>query len=184
MTATTRATKNYARSADADSKPIVTTKTKRGSSGSAKKTMTRKRKLRFTELDIIEFPIALGDNPSVHGGPPISCDWEPQLRFPCSIDLFEQHRPPRRHRKELMVCPAIREKILLQAGVSSNDIAQACVDARKAKVDRYLSVEESNRFLRLYILLKRQKKQQLVEKENVDDSSPPELVDELTATIP
>ena len=70
------------------------------------KNRTTKTRVRFSHVDILEFPIQLGDNPTVPcRTPPVSIAFSPLqdcARF--SIDILETHRPaPRRHGSELLL---------------------------------------------------------------------------------
>ena len=49
-----------------------------------------KKSVRFSQVEIIELPIVLGDSPSVStGGPPMSVDWTPLRRTNFTIDFYE-----------------------------------------------------------------------------------------------
>ena len=104
---------------------------------------TRKRKrakLGFDEIEIIELPVGLGDNPGGLDGPPVSCCfYEPQLRIKVCLEVFEGQRPQRRTRKQLRLSKRLREKLLLKHGYSQDDITRATFEARKARFDRVLS---------------------------------------------
>jgi hypothetical protein len=99
------------------------------------------KKLRFNAIEIIEFPVGLGDNPSVPDGPPVSCCFEgPQRRVTVALELFEEYRPKRRSRRDLRLCKKRREKLLLRRGYSEEDISRATLEARKARFDRMLAL--------------------------------------------
>lgn len=113
-----------------------------------KKTKTRTKTLpksvRFREIDYIEFPMTLGDNPSVHSGPPVTCDWKAQYRTPVDIELFERFRTAdcerRKRKRDLVMEPERRDRLLLRSGVSSNDILDSMIAVQKAKLDRTTSI--------------------------------------------
>jgi hypothetical protein len=92
-----------------------------------------KKRLSFHEIEIIEFPLTLGDSPSVHDGPPVSCGWDAQMRVKVNLDLFEQYRPKRRPRNNLVLSRQSRERILMKHGVSQGAILQATVEAMHAR---------------------------------------------------
>ena len=76
----------------------------------------------FSTIEIIEFPMTLGCNPSVSSGAPVTIEWEPQHRVRFDLDVFEEHRPKRRHRRELPIDPFIREQILVDSGIGLDQI--------------------------------------------------------------
>ena len=55
----------------------------------------------FENVEIIEFPFALGDNPSVKDGAPLTIGWIPFSRTTYDIDYYEVFRDDRRGRKDL-----------------------------------------------------------------------------------
>jgi hypothetical protein len=61
----------------------------------------KKKKVSFADVEIIELPYTLGDNPSVSLGVPISASWEAQKRTTMNLDFFETYRPTRRTKQEL-----------------------------------------------------------------------------------
>ena len=76
----------------------------------------------FSTIEIIEFPITLGCNPSVSSGPPLTIEWEPQQRTTFDLDMFEEYRPERRHRLELPLDAFIREEVLVESGIGLDQI--------------------------------------------------------------
>mmetsp|Transcript_135912 Transcript_135912/g.202120 ORF Transcript_135912/g.202120 Transcript_135912/m.202120 type:complete len:130 (+) Transcript_135912:61-450(+) len=99
------------------------------------------KKLRFNTIEIIEFPVGLGDNPSVPDGPPISCCFDnPQRRVTVALELFEEYRPQRRSRKQIRLDRDFREMLLLKRGYSEDEISRASLEARRARFDRMLAV--------------------------------------------
>lgn len=102
------------------------------------------RQVRFTTIEIIEFPIILGDNPAVSSGPPLTIDWEPQQRTQFDLNVFEEYRPKRRHRKDLPIDPVIREEVLVASGIGLDQILfwqdlSAKNDIKKPKKQSLLS---------------------------------------------
>ena len=94
-----------------------------------------KRSISFSQIEIIELPVTLGDSPSVSDGPPVSCEWGAQMRYKLSLNAFESHRPKRRQRSKLLLSRQTRERILLKHGVSSTDISQATLEAQRVQKD-------------------------------------------------
>jgi hypothetical protein len=55
--------------------------------------------LKFGKIEVVEFPIRLGDNPSVRFGAPIALGEEPLGRRTVTLEEYEQHRSSRLSRK-------------------------------------------------------------------------------------
>ena len=71
----------------------------------------RSRTVKFSNVEIIELPYTLGDNPSVSGGPPVSASWISQKRTSLDLDFFEQYRPPRRNKSALHLTKEARKEL-------------------------------------------------------------------------
>ena len=54
----------------------------------------RKQVLCWGDLTVYEFPMMLGDNPSVSDGPPLTIDWKHTNEHVFDIDYFEYMRRP------------------------------------------------------------------------------------------
>ena len=106
-----------------------------------RKAMNSKKRIRFDQIEIIELPVTLGDNPSVKDGPPVSCSWDAQLRATVNLDLFEQCRPKRRGRRNLVLGRRAREDLLSKHGVSEGAMYEASLEANRVKTDRMVSMQ-------------------------------------------
>jgi hypothetical protein len=124
-----------------------------GSTFSSRSPTTRdnsiKRNVSFGHIKIREHPRALGDNPSVSSGPALSLGWYSEDPDKCEhsrtvelpLDEYEDGRPSRRVRHELVVPRHEREKVLrLEAGVSLSEMYAAQREAVKVKQSRRGSV--------------------------------------------
>ena len=69
------------------------------------------RRVSFGNVEIIELPYALGDNPSVTCGVPISASWKSQKRTKLQLDYFETYRPNRRTKKQLLLSREDRKQL-------------------------------------------------------------------------
>jgi hypothetical protein len=68
--------------------------------------------VRFLNIEIIELPIILGDNPSVSNGPPFTVGWDSLRRSTFNIEFYETHRPKRRPTpKELVISASGRQNL-------------------------------------------------------------------------
>jgi hypothetical protein len=113
-----------------------------------------KRSVSFGHVRIREHPRALGDNPSVSSGPALSLGWYSDDPGACEhsrtrelpLDVYEDGRPSRRGRRELVVPRHVRERVLQQeAGVSLSDMYAAEREAAKVKQSRRLSSRQSTK---------------------------------------
>ena len=54
----------------------------------------KKEEVRFVSVELREYPIILGDNPSCTAGPPIAIalDWDYDTLTSCTIDEYESMR--------------------------------------------------------------------------------------------
>jgi hypothetical protein len=68
------------------------------------------RKVCFSQLEILEFLIALGDNPSCEGAPLCMSD-ECQKERIIDVDVFEATRKDRRNRKQLVISATKRSRL-------------------------------------------------------------------------
>jgi hypothetical protein len=94
-----------------------------------------KKKARFDCLIIKEFPIELGDNVP-RTGAPVTMSQTACRSLVINVEHFESIRPPRRHRKSLILTTAARTEQLLLAGHSFEEIANATVTAHSVRVSR------------------------------------------------
>ena len=86
----------------------------------------------FSTIEVREFPVVIGDNPSCAMGPPLSIDWDPDCELSIDIEEFEHYRNGqgydccrRRKGDELRLDPEQRKCLVLNAGSSNHDIANA-----------------------------------------------------------
>mmetsp|Transcript_26171 Transcript_26171/g.57448 ORF Transcript_26171/g.57448 Transcript_26171/m.57448 type:complete len:373 (-) Transcript_26171:136-1254(-) len=101
-----------------------------------------RHRVSFGNVEIKEYPRALGDNPAcASGGPPLSLGWTPLSAQKLNLDEYETRRVFRRRKKEqMLVPPATREDWLRQAGYGSSEITRSIRSASRVKRQR----EKSN----------------------------------------
>jgi hypothetical protein len=112
-------------------------------------TFLRKR-VSFSDVHVIEFPIELGDNPSARGCL-LTLGWDVLSRTSYDVDTYESIRPTdqRRSVKNLRISPSRRTQILLDQGHSLQEIASTAIDVLKIKGSRSQSVQ-NRKYDRLY----------------------------------
>jgi hypothetical protein len=110
---------------------------------------TSKRRVRFTTVEIWEFSIILGDNPSVSDGPPISMSCKPWRRRKFSIEKYENIRKDRRRtRKQLKLSTKTRESKLRITGYTNEQIQLCSMRAAAHKKQKLSPVHQMLRLAR------------------------------------
>ena len=105
------------------------------------KRSAEKKNVRFGDLVITEFPIILGDNPAVTMGAPVTIDWTPQGEISYKLNVYESIRGARRRRRKLLISVSNRAILLLAAGYTIDDIADASINAQQIKFGRQESMQ-------------------------------------------
>ena len=121
----------------------------------AKASLSRKcsRKVQFHKIEIVEFPITLGDNPAVSGGPPLSTEMYPQRIIKADIDAFERLRPKRRSQSKLRISRRSREYLLLKNGFNQDDINQCSVEAERIRTLRAITLNQIIAYSKQFIAM-------------------------------
>ena len=80
--------------------------------------------VRFSTVEIREYPVVIGTNPSTVHGPPVELDWLPQSSKCLDLEQYEADRSPHRRRteKELIMTVMVRVNRLLDNGVTFRQI--------------------------------------------------------------
>jgi hypothetical protein len=102
-----------------------------------------KQQIRFSTIEIRDYPRILGDNPSTTQGPPLTIDWIPMRSCSLSIDEYEQSRPPRRQKDKMIVPKSIRMDWLREEGYSRGELKEAELVVVKARKGREASSKQS-----------------------------------------
>jgi hypothetical protein len=85
-----------------------------------------KRNVSFDQIHFREYERALGDNPSVSSGPPLSIGWAHTETVALPLDDYEELKPKSRTKEEFEVPAPIRALILQeQADVGRSDLRMA-----------------------------------------------------------
>ena len=99
--------------------------------------------LRFFRLSHCGDSIA-NSNPAVTSGAPVTIDWEIQNKTDLTVNAYEQCKPKRRRRRKLLISVSQRAILLLAAGYSIDEIADASMDAQSVKDSRKQSLENQS----------------------------------------
>lgn len=78
-------------------------------------------KVSFSQIQIREYPIIVGDNPSIMTGVPITIDWEFVQELEFALEEYEASRPQHRTMVELRIPGKHRDAILKRQGFSLAD---------------------------------------------------------------
>ena len=99
------------------------------------------KEVAFGELEIREYALCLGDNPSCSSGAPVTLEWEPQAEYQRNLQFYEYTRQSERRSK----CPKMsvqkRAQLLLASGYTLEQIAAAVLQVDEAKKMRAESLK-------------------------------------------
>jgi hypothetical protein len=90
------------------------------------------KKVHFHQVIIREYPVIIGDNPSVNGGIPLTIDWKFISEIPVDFESYEETREReggRRTMEKMVLTPFHREIILKRLGFSKTDRNKAAKEA-------------------------------------------------------
>jgi len=99
----------------------------------------------FNHVDMRNYPMVLGDNPSVSKGPPISVDWEHFGESCFDVDKYEDARKDERRNKAQMRIPYdVRYEILERAGELDEVVNSAVKEIENIKSMRDTTARQSD----------------------------------------
>jgi len=90
----------------------------------------------FRNISIREYPMIVGDNPSVSSGPPLTIAWEFDELGTIPLDSYEHNRPTRRSSDQMSIPKMERLKILENSGISRSEIEKVVKDVNIARSQR------------------------------------------------
>lgn len=86
--------------------------------------------VQFKLIEIFEYPITLGGNPSAtSGAPTLTIKWERQRKSTFPLEYFESHRPAFKQKDKLRISQQGREHLLHRCGFSDEEIITAALEA-------------------------------------------------------
>ena len=98
--------------------------------------LDRERRVSFDQVDIREYYIELGDNPSCSKGPPLTIGWDFDYMGSINLDEFEECRPPRRFSRQMLIPFDQRTNMLEQVGYSDSEIINAVKSVSQERYQR------------------------------------------------
>lgn len=109
---------------------------------------SHKKSIHWSTIDIHIHETILGDNvPS--SGPPVGIGWRTVEHRHLSIDEFEQQRPARRVRTEMLTPSHSRLDDLMELGLSFRELREACQLAATIRRQRQKSSKDGRLLLRI-----------------------------------
>ncbi|CAB9523061.1 expressed unknown protein [Seminavis robusta] len=96
------------------------------------------KRVSFSDVNIREHALTLGDNPSCHLGAPVSLDWSYNQHSAMSVDYYEYQRNRRAYR-DLRLPPVHRQELLLQFDISPEEMRRANVEKEKVQRQREIT---------------------------------------------
>lgn len=96
-------------------------------------------KVSFDNVEIREYPIELGDHPTITGGAPITLGWNHSHEEVFSINAYEEAREGnRRYNAEMRMPAYIRSQVLIRQGYTPSEIEKT---ANMSKIERLKRAE-------------------------------------------
>ena len=83
----------------------------------------------FSNVEIREYPVILGNSPAVSNGPPLSIDWMFHPHPCLNLEEYETDRPPRRSYLQMAIPSRIRQTMLQTSGHSKREIQKQIKEA-------------------------------------------------------
>ena len=100
-----------------------------------------RKSVSFKAIEIREYPMRPGDNPSVTTGVPITIDWCYDGELTCSVDDYEEHKSAPRSMAQLRMPSKHRDAMMKRLGFSSREINQGVKAANIARNQRKKTIE-------------------------------------------
>jgi hypothetical protein len=98
----------------------------------------------FRNIEIREYEIDIGDNPSVRSGPPLSLGWKYEKEKIIALDEFETLRGPPRQRHEMIMPRNQREWLIRNSSATSAEIEDSIRDAHITQKGRCNTASSSD----------------------------------------
>jgi len=100
-----------------------------------------KLSVQFGDIEVRSYPIILGDNPSVSGGPPLTIDWDPFDCVACTLDDYQEKRGDFRAYAQMKIPKASRFELLART-TSSKEIVQRTREVAQVRKERYITATQ------------------------------------------
>jgi len=97
-----------------------------------------KKRVQFSNREVREYKITLGDHPDAVGVP-IALSWEYVEKEKEDIESYESSRGPRRSRDTLVMSLSARKQLLLDQGFLKHELREAAKEVKKVQKERKFS---------------------------------------------
>jgi hypothetical protein len=101
-----------------------------------------RRSVNFSTIEVRSHPMIMGDNPSVSSGPPVTIDWEHQDVELFDVSAYEESKPKKRTKQEILIPAHLRESSLRDQGYARCEIAQVGKEINRIKKCRNTVVSQ------------------------------------------
>ena len=95
-----------------------------------------KRNISFTNIEIREYGLTLGDHPNCSVGPPVQLSWNVESETTHTLENYELFREPRRSKKEMVLSNYVRMKMLSAGRVPKAQVYEAIAQVKKIQSQR------------------------------------------------
>ncbi len=95
--------------------------------------------VKFQNIEIRNYDMTLGDNPSCSYGPPVSLDWKYDKEQVLHIDDYEEGRGTRRKTYQMQMNARYRRHILDQMHFTPDEIARSEKEIKSIKKNREMT---------------------------------------------
>lgn len=107
---------------------------------------SRDKSVRFSSVDVRDYTLCLGDNPSVTRGVPISLDWDYGKAHSYEIDAYERDRCDDRRDSDDLKLPSLqRVQMLKRLGYSRGEINERVKEVDVIKDNRFSTRRKAER---------------------------------------
>lgn len=110
----------------------------------------------FHEIEIAEYPVQVGDNPSAEGVP-VSIGWECDSKQSYDFNEYETAKPHPRSKCELLMPPQMRRDLLERQGVTASEMLNIVNEMKEIKRSRNKSIR-SQKWDKLHLAVENSKR--------------------------
>jgi hypothetical protein len=162
---------------DEDYVDVVVEDTSTASEGSSASEEDSKRSsnVRFSTIQVRQYPVTIGVNPATEFGPSLELGWKYEEAHPYDVDDYEEDRiaVPRRTQEDLVLSSYQREDLLLELGFTMRQIWNKTheKDAYRRGVKKSMSKSVLAKVKNAVASIGAEKKRKAIRKKNLKNSS-------------
>jgi hypothetical protein len=87
----------------------------------------------------------MGDNPSVSSGPPVTIDWEHQDVKECDLSYYEEGKPEKRSKAQMLLPAEVREAWMRDQGYARSEMLEVGKEINRIKKGRSAAISQQKR---------------------------------------